>query len=402
MGRSSRARRAMAVLLAAVLAAGACSRSDDDADGGNSGGGNGGNGGGESSGDAGDGVLNVAVVVDRSGPAAFAGLGDQAGIELAQDELEESGFLADEDIELEIEFYDAETNPDRAIEHVNRIVADDDVDVLIGPLNANQALATAPVAQGAGLPNVLMHADAAHPKDIGDLIFRITPPQPSFIGASVDNFAERGIESVGLLYDETNPTLVEIAEEVLPDLFDEAGIEVVYDSTFRPTDTDFSGAAAEIARLAPDGLAMLAVGAVNVTMLNQLREQGFEGAIFSQNASGVFLEAGPVADGIVWSTPFNPASDLETPQKFTAAFEEANGKAPNHFNATGYDALWFVARAAVEGGTSREGVAAGLQAVADEGFEGAQGALTFTDRDARVEPTVMQINGGVEAPYEAP
>jgi branched-chain amino acid transport system substrate-binding protein len=191
MGRTTRARRGMAVLLAAVMVAGACSRGDDDADDTNTGSdSDNGDSGGEVTG---DGVLNVAVVIDTTGPAAFAGLGDQAGIELARDAIEEQGFLSDEDIEVEIEFYDAETNPDRAIEHVNRIVADDAVDVLIGPLNANQALATAPVAQGAGLPNVLMHADAAHPEEIGDLIFKITPPQPSFIDASVDNFAERGI-----------------------------------------------------------------------------------------------------------------------------------------------------------------------------------------------------------------
>ena len=84
-----------------------------------------------------------------------------------------------------------------------------------------------------------------------------------------------------------------------------------------------------------------------------------------------------------------------------AAEQEAKGTPPNQFNASGFDAVWLIALAAQAGGDGRDGIKKGLDEVTAEGFEGAQGALTFEERDARVDPTVWQISGGTEGPYTA-
>lgn len=344
-----------------------------------------------------DGKVKIGVALDLSGQAAFAGLQDRKGIELAAEVIEGSGMLGDK--ELELVFVDTETDKDRAVAEVTRMTKDESFDAIIGPLSSSQGLATAPISQKAGVPTVLIHNDAAHPDLFGDFVYRITPPAKWIIPSVVENFASRGIESIALVYDETNPTLVEVAEEVLPEAYAEHGIEVVYESTFQSTDTDFSAMVTDIARAEPDGVGLLAAGAPNVTILKQLRERGYEGPLFAQNAATVFKDAGADADGTIWATYFDSSNKLASVQDFIAAFEDANGEAPNQFNASGYDAVWLLALAAEAGGDGRDGIKKGLDEVTAEGFDGAQGTLTFEDRDARVTPAVWQIRGGVEGPY---
>ena len=278
---------------------------------------------------------------------------------------------------------------------------DESFDAIIGPLSSSQGLATAPISQQAKVPTVLIHNDAAHPRLFGDYIFRITPPATSIVPSVVENFAERGVESVALVYDETNPTLVEVAEEVLPGEIEEHGMDVVYESTFQATDTDFAAMATDVASRNPDGVGLLAAGAPNVTILKQLRERGYEGPIFAQNAATVFKDVGADADGTIWATYFDSSSGLQSVKDFVTSYEAAKGTPPNQFNASGFDAVWLIALAAQAGGDGRDGIKKGLDEVTAQGFEGAQGALTFEERDARVEPKVWQITGGAEGPYTA-
>lgn len=383
MSRSGRFRgAAVAIVLGMALLASACGDGSS----------------GEASGSGGDdGKLKIGVALDLSGQAAFAGLQDRIGMELAAEVIEDSGMLGD--TELELVFVDTETDKDRAVSEVTRMTKDDSFDAIIGPLSSSQGLATAPISQQAEVPTVLIHNDAAHPDLFGDFIYRITPPAKWIIPSVIENFASRDIETIALVYDETNPTLVEVAEEIFPAAYEEHGIEVVYESTFQATDTDFSAMVTDIARANPDGVGLLAAGAPNVTILKQLRERGYDGPLFAQNAATVFKDAGADADGTIWATYFDSSSELSSVQDFIAAFEDANGEPPNQFNASGYDAVWLLALAYEAGGDGRDGIKKGLDEVTAEGFEGAQGALTFEDRDARVPPAVWQIRGGVEGPY---
>ena len=66
------------------------------------------------------------------------------------------------------------------------------------------------------------------------------------------------------------------------------------------------------------------------------------------------------------------------------AYEEKyDGEVPNDYAAEAYDRMWFLARAIAEADSAdRAAIIEGLAAIADEGFDGAEGSVTFEDGDA--------------------
>jgi branched-chain amino acid transport system substrate-binding protein len=64
--------------------------------------------------------------------------------------------------------------------------------------------------------------------------------------------------------------------------------------------------------------------------------------------------------------------------------------------------MWFLARGVAEAdSTDRTAVQEGLATVAGEGFDGAQGEITFEGNDARVPGVLVRWDGTAEVPVEA-
>ena len=75
---------------------------------------------------------------------------------------------------------------------------------------------------------------------------------------------------------------------------------------------------------------------------------------------------------------------------------------PNNYAAEAYDRMWFLARAIAEADSAdRAAIIGGLKTIADEGFDGAQGSVTFEDGDARVPGVLVQWDGKQEVLVES-
>ena len=70
---------------------------------------------------------------------------------------------------------------------------------------------------------------------------------------------------------------------------------------------------------------------------------------------------------------------------------------PNNYAAEAYDRMWFLARAIAEADSADRGaIKDGLAKVADKGFDGAQGHVTFDKGDARVPGVLVEWDGTKE------
>ena len=389
-------RKALSGAGALVLAVGlaACSSPSSEGSGGSGGGGGGG----------GEGLPDTIKIMNiraLTGPVSFAGLAAQQGIDLALTEIEGDGLLGESTVELDTR--DSAASAQEAASFASQAAADTSYSAIIGPEASAQATAVSPIADGAGIPVVYVQAGSEGVLT-GDFTFRITPPAQSYFDIVGDHLEKQGVATASVLINTGNPTLVQLGEDTIPAMGEDHGFEVVSSSGVETTAADFTTQASQIAGQAPDAAFLMVQGPQAPVAITQLRQAGFDGEIIGMSAMGAgnLSSAGQTAEGAIWPANFNAGQEAESTQAFVEAFEAEYGESPTNYSAEAYDAMWFLARAIAEADSAdRAAVQQAMADLAAEGFDGAQGAITFDGNDARVDGTLVRWDGAAEVPFEA-
>jgi branched-chain amino acid transport system substrate-binding protein len=340
-------------------------------------------------------IIKVGALIDETGAAAFAGKKLRPGMEFAVQEIADQGFLGTS--KIQVEFIDPASDKQKAIDAMTKLASQTDTVAMVGPLFSQEAVATVPIAQSAGMPDIVVQSGVPGVVEAGNMIFRMTPPQSSIIGLTAKHVSEGGYKSVGLIYDGASPTIADLGKVAFPAAFDKLGVKVASSAAFQSTDTDFSAISSKVASAKPDIIGVLATGAKNATIITQLRQAGYTGPLFGQTGMAP-AELNPVADkaeGTFFTATFHPDFPFPTSKDFVTKFTAKTGAAPSNFEAEGYDAIWLLARGIKEAGKAdRKSIQAGVQKVTERGMDGALGHITFENRDARAPGALIVFKGG--------
>jgi branched-chain amino acid transport system substrate-binding protein len=341
--------------------------------------------------------INMVGVRDLTGPVAYAGVGAARGAELAVDEINEQEFLG-EGVTLNLEEIDSAGEIERASAEVTRAVSDPNVSVVLGPIQGQQSAAVAPVVESHKVP-VVFTQSASDGVVIGDYTFRATAPMHTFYGHAAEYLGQEGLTDVAVLYNSTYPTLAELAETHFPAMAGASGLNIVESIPVQTTTQDFTAQAQALAKEDPDAVVVLLLSAQSVTAMAQLRQAGYDGQFVgnTNNAGGNAAAAGVDAVDMVYPVDFSAAQKDPQAASFVEAYEGKFGELPQAYAAEGYDAVWWVAHAIkASGDSSREGIRKGLAKIAQEGFTGAMGDLTFEGNDMRVPGVLVRWDGKQE------
>lgn len=351
--------------------------------------------GGAGAGASGSSSVEIAVLADLTGGAAFCGKVVKTAAQAAAEKVNKENLLGTTQLELEI--YDTATDPRQASKVMSDIASSDAVATVFGCSSA-VALAVAPIAQDEQIPFVAMQAGTDGVVQTGNYIFRTTAPQATYADQQVEYWADQGVSSVAIVTQSNNPTLIELGDEVYPKLLADAGIDVVANEHFAGDGFDFSSLASKVVGTNPDAVLVLGQGAPNATIITQLLQSGFDGLIGGSNgfSGGVLEPVGPGANGATWVTDFHPNSDAKSTQQFVQDYKKYAGvNEPNNFAAETWDAMMFtVAGLKAAGEPTREALRDGLQTVCDNGFDGAVGRIEFEGRDARIDGLLVEWRDG--------
>ena len=342
--------------------------------------------------------IKVVAVRDHTGPVAYAGLGGAKGTELAVEEINSSGFLGD-GVKLVVDEVDSAGEIERASSEMTKAMSDRDVMAILGPTQGAQAASVAPLVERQKVPTIFTQS-GSEGVVIGDWTFRATAPMQSYYDIAMKKLADDGVKKVSVLYNATFATFAELGEDVVPELAEENGIEIVSSDSVQSTTQDFTGQTQSIAKSDPDAVVMLLIAPQSVTALGQLRQAGYDKQVMatSVQAAGNVSAAGAAANGLMYPVDYSTAMDHPEAQAFATAFQEKFGEEPDPYAAEGYDGTWWLARAIkASGDSSREGIQEGLTQVAEEGFTGAMGDITFEGNDMRVTGVVVQWDGTTES-----
>lgn len=331
-----------------------------------------------------DDVLNIGAVVTLSGAGAAWGQALLYGAELAADDVNAAGGLnvAGRKYRVKIIPYDDKYQANEAVTAVNRLVSDDKVKYIIGPVGAAPALAIEPITER---NKVIIMTLGFTPKAIGaDKPFSFRPnltteetsqPQISWLVKT------RGVKKVGALFpnDETGQQIARDLEKSYAkagaqisakEFFDRSRVDMV------PLLTRIMGAGVDTIEL--DGNSPATAGLI----VRQARELGFKGLIVRSGgpstAEIVAVAGKQAAEGMLVNTPIDPANTAV--KSYSERYYQKYHKRMNGFSPAFYDGtnMLFAAMRRAGTVTDTDKVRVALEQTRD--YKGILGTMNWTGK----------------------
>lgn len=363
----------------------------------------------------------IGVMLPLSGPYAKYGQSILDGAMLADELLKESG------LPIDLLVYD--TRADNIIAAREALLlADAEVDLIIGPLLSNVAATVSATTSCAHIPLLVPVATEAGFSELSPGCFQISTNVET-IGRGMAQYAvkHRGMTTLAAICPAT------IDEMTMADAFaDEArrlGAHVLAVERFRPGETDFGPYINDIkqAILGPPKDSVFYITLEGDTLKEGEAPVSFDGLFIPATEDQLFLllpqlEFYRVTTSYLGTDEWNTGKVLKLGEKilkdavfyssraamqqaagydkFAAAYDARHGAEPDRLAAVGYDAVNLMADAYRAGMKTREEIVAYLGAL--EGYGGASGKITFgrdrtnlqlplfTLRDGQVRPIVEQ------------
>ncbi len=331
--------------------------------------------------------VKIGSVLSVTGPAAFLGEDMKAGMELAIEEINAAGGIGGRKIEWT--FYDAESQTQKGLNALRRLMTQDKVDIVVGGGNmSGMALAMLQMTERAKMPFMSTEGSMAivNPVTERPYTFKSTSDDDKVIERLADYFDKKGIKKFALLADSSGfgQSAVEQAKKVAP----ARGLEAVYE-TFNPTDTDMMPQLTKLKAAGVGAIVCWTVASSGVVFIKQARALGIDAQLIHSYG---FVDkrymdlAGPDAKGVLLvSVKFPVGEDLPAsdPSRapiaaLTKAFEARFKRKPNQFAAQTYDAIQLTKLAIEKAGTDPEKIRRALEGI--NGYRGIGGVFNFSDK----------------------
>jgi len=337
-------------------------------------------------------TVTIGAIFGISGPISVYGGPQQLSVQLAVDEINESGYLG-EGTTLEVLFEDSVGDAEQAINAMTSLVTEAEVVAVLGPTLSTEAFAADPIAQENGTPVMGVSNTATGITDMGEFVFRNSLPEASVIPGTIAQSAEiLGLERVGVIYgDDDDFTLS--GYDVFIEALEENEIEILGEETFARGDVDFSAQLTNLIAGEPDAIIASSLAAEAVQIIIQARELGYEGPIIGGNglnSPAVLEETGEDSNGVIVGAAWNIASPDPLSEAWVAAYEEAYESTPDQFATQAYTGAWLMATAIrCADSVDRAEVRDALAAI--EGFPSPLGEFSFAEDRNPVHDPVVQV-----------
>lgn len=296
-------------------------------------------------------TIKVGVIMPTSGTLSTYGVDTTNAIKLAAEEINAAGGVNGVPIEVIVE--DDEGNPEKTKAAYLKLVTQDNVAAIVGPLTSNCALAVVDSAQSDKVPLITPTATNDQVTLAGDYIFRACFID-SFQGTVVAKFAYEnlGARKAAVLFDVANDYSSGIANN-FKDAFTALGGEVVAFESYQTGDKDFNAQLTKIKAQDPEVLFLPDYYNTVALIAKQARAQGFEIPLLGADGwDGITDVAGPEVANSYFSNHYSPESDDKDVQEFVKKYSEKFGKTPSALAALGYDAMKILGEALKKAGST--------------------------------------------------
>jgi len=350
-----------------------------------------------------DGPIRIGHYGSLTGKDAAFGVATRKGILLAVEEINARGGVLGRPLEYHVE--DAESKPGESATAVKKLISRDKVVVVIGANASANSLEAAPICQHMKVP--MMAISSTNPKvtEVGDYIFRICFIDP-FQGAVLAKFAHDSLHAkrVALITANNSPYSVGLST-VLRQRFTADGGLIVADQKYTEGDKDFHAQLTAIRAAKPDVIAATGYYTEAALICIQARALGLDVPVIGGDgweAPELTELGGKAVEGTYYSTYFSADNTAPEVQDFVHRYQARwDGEKPQAVSALGYDAVYLIAAAMKQAGTT-EGAKLRDAMAATKDFAGVTGHTTIdAHRNSEKSAVMLVIRNGQREFYES-
>lgn len=287
--------------------------------------------------------VKIGFLVPLTGPFTSTGKQLVAGARLYMQLKGDT--VAGKKIELVIK--DDAGNPETTKRLAQELVVNDKVAFLAGFGLTPGALATAPIATEAKIPQIVMMAATAVITERSPYIVRTSFSVPQTTVPLATWAAENGIKRVVTVVSDYAPGID--VETAFKQRFEAAGGKVIESLRVPLASNDFSPSLQRVADAKPDAIMGFVPAGVGPIFVRQFVERGLdksgikfiaEGSLTEDN---IVNEIGPAALGIITTQHYSAAHNSPENKAFVAAFKKAaSGLRPNLMAVQSYDGMHLI------------------------------------------------------------
>lgn len=310
--------------------------------------------------DGGD-KIKIGVNLELSGPVASYGSSENDGFTLAVEEINANGGIDGKEIQLV-----TVDNKSDAAESTNaaiKLTSQDKVAAIIGPATSGNSVAQVQIANDSKTPMITPSGTSptvtvSDNGSVNEFAFRTSFIDP-FQGTVAANFAsnELKVKTAAVYADNASDYAKGLAASFIKD-FEAAGGTIVKEESYVAKDTDFRSTLTRIKGANPDFVFIPGYYEEVGLIVKQARELGITVPLMGADGwdSPTIVElAGAEALNHTFIINHYSAEDPDGKAKeFADKFNEKYGKAPNSFNALGYDTVYLL-KDAIERAGSTDG-----------------------------------------------
>ncbi|HEX3017559.1 MAG TPA: ABC transporter substrate-binding protein [Caproicibacter sp.] len=295
--------------------------------------------------DSGD--IKIGVVGPMTGSVSTYGQSAQKGLKLLQKQVNASGGVNGKKVNFV--FTDDENKPASAVTAGQKLIFDDKVCAIIGPMTSTCANSLGPVCQSNQMPMITPYATNPKVTQAGDFIFRTCFIDP-FQGTVLAKFSKSSLKAktAAVLYDNGNDYSKGLAEFFISG-FKSQGGTVVDTETYNTGDKDFNTQLTKIAQKNPDVLILPDFYSTVAVIMKEARTAGIKATFLGGDgwdSSDLFTIAGDSVEGAYFSNHYSPDDTSKGVVQFIKDFQaEYSGATPDAIAALSYDSGQIVLQA---------------------------------------------------------
>lgn len=332
---------------------------------------------------------------ELSGNVSTFGISIMNAMEMALKEINDAGGV----LNMPIKMIKADNKSDasEATNVATKLITQDKVVALLGPVTSTNTLASVPVAEQHGIPLLTPTAtnQKVTVKDDGSTyqwIFRNCFIDP-FQGQVGANFSTNSLKAkTAAIFVEKNSDYAKGLAEVFEKVFTANGGTIVAKEAFVTEDRDFRAPLTKIAAAKPDVLYVPSYYEQDGLIAKQARELGYTNPIVGADGwdSSKLLEiAGAEAlQKVYFTNHYSAFSTDEKVVKFVNNYKEKYGSVPDALAALGYDATYLMIDAIKRAGSTD--AAKIKEALATtKGFVGVTGTISMDEKHNPIKSAVI-------------
>lgn len=338
-------------------------------------------------------TIKVGFIGPKTGSVAQYGTAAANGIELAVKEVNANGGISGKQIELIS--YDNKGDASESINLFNRLVDNDGVSALLGPVISSNGLAIAPLADEKGLPMITPTGTNSDITVDSDYVFRGCYTDP-YQGSIMAKFASENLtaKKAAILYNTGDDYSLGLAE-AFKETFEEAGGEIVSYEGYTNDDKDFKAVLSNIKETSPEVLFLPDYYNMVGLIAGQVKEVGLETTLLGGDGwDGVQENYGEATEGSYFANHYCVDDTDEVVANFVNNYKDTyNGEVPNAFAALGYDSAKILF-AAIEKAGSTDSQAV-VDALKGTDLDCVTGHVVFDENgDPQKSVTILKMQGG--------